>query len=348
MVAAALPAGQATLDLFAPSRAQDAIWATGFGALWFLAVLLLVTVGITASAKAQMFFTVLEVGALVLISVLAIAHARAAPVAPFAWNWFSPASFGDVPTFAAGMLVATFYFSGWDVSANLAEETVDAKLAAGLGGLVGVGVIFGLFLLAQVAVQMTLTSEEIQAGGSNLLPVLAKAALPSPWSAIAVLAVLFSAVATIETQILQCTRLLFAMARDGVIGASMGELHPRFQTPWLAGFAVAAVSLLLFAASATVPSVNELMSGLISAIGLQISFYYGLAAIACAATFWRNMLTDWRALLFAGVIPVTSALFLAGVAIHQLPQVGWRISLFSVGSILTGLLPLWFYRRRLS
>ena len=346
MVVAALPAGDATLDLIAPEQSHNVLWATGVGVLWFLAVLAIVTVGIAASARAQLVLTFLEIATLALVSVLAIWNARAAPATAFSWNWFLPSTAGSFQSFADGLLVTIFYFFGWDVSANLAEETAHAKTTAGLGGILGVLAVFGLYLLAQVAAQMALTPGEIEAQSANLLPALGQAALPRPWSSIAVLAVLVSAVATIETQLLQCTRLLFSMARDGVIGAAIGRLHPRFRTPWLAGFAVAGVSLLLFAASATVHSVNELMRDLINAIGVQISFYYALAAFACVAHYRKAMLSDWRLLAFAGIVPLTSGLLVAGVGLYQLPHLGWRISLLSIGSILIGLAPLWAYRRR--
>jgi hypothetical protein len=57
------------------------------------------------------------------------------------------------------------------------------------------------------------------------------------------------------------------------------------------------------------------------------------------------MLSDWRILAFAGVVPFASALFLAGVAVYQLPHLGWRVSLLSIGSVLSGFAPLWYYRR---
>jgi amino acid transporter len=136
-----------------------------------------------------------------------------------------------------GILVAVFFYFGWDVSSNLAdnlaEETADAKTTSGLGGIFGVSAIFGLFLLAQVAIQMTLTPDEIHANSANLLPMLGRVALPGSCGAVAILTVLISAIATIETQFLQCTRLLFSMARGGVIGEALGRLHPRLQTPGL-------------------------------------------------------------------------------------------------------------------
>ncbi len=345
MVAAALPAGEATLDLIAPGQLHNVLWATAIGAVWFLGVLALVTCGITATAKVQVVLTLLEVAALILVGGLAIWRSRMVPVAFFSWDWFLPSRLGTFDSFSAGMLIAIFYFFGWDVSSNLAEETENANKAAGFGGIVGVLVIVALFLLVQVATQMTLTSDEIQANATNLLPALGHVALGMPWSAIAVLAVMVSAVATLQTQLLQCTRLLFSMARDRVIGEPMGWLHPRFQTPWFAGIAVAAVALILFAASATVASLNQLMSDLINAIGVQISFYYALAGIACVWYYRDVMFTGWRILLFAGIVPLTSALFVASVGLYELPQLGLLVSAISIGTILIGILPLCYYRR---
>jgi amino acid transporter len=345
-VAAALPAGQATLDLFAADRSHDVGWVASTGAAWFLGVLALITFGITVSAKAQVVFTLLEIFAVVLLCGLAIFNARAMPAAAFSWDWFFPSASGTFQSFSAGMLVALFFYFGWDVSANLAEETAAANTASGIACILGVLVTVGLFVLAQVAVQIALAPSEIAANGGNLLPALGAVALPAPWSAIAVLAVLVSAVATIETQLLQCTRLLFSMARDRVISEAMGKLHPRFQTPWLAGFAVAGVTLFLFAGSAAVPSINVLMSDLINAIGVQVAFYYALAGVACAWHYRTSIRTGWRTLAFAVIVPFTSALFVAGVGIYQLPHLGWGVSFLSIGSIAIGVAPLVYYRRR--
>jgi amino acid transporter len=345
-VAAAVPAGQATLEILAPGLAHDVLWATGVGALWFLGVLAVVTAGITVSARVQIALTLLEVAAVILVCGLAIWNTRAVPAAAFSWEWFSPAGFGSFQAFSAGMLVALFYYFGWDVSANLAEETANADRAAGVACIIGVIVVVALFLLAQVASQIALTQSDIEAHGGNLLPALGTVALSAPWSAIAVLAILVSTIATIESQLLQCTRLLFSMARDRVIGESMGKLRPRFQTPWLAGFAVAGVTLLLFAGSAAWPSVSALMTSLINAIGVQVACYYALAGIACAWHFSRATHNSWKTTVFAVAVPLTSALFVACVGIYQLPFLGWRVSMLSIGTILIGIVPYFYYRWR--
>lgn len=345
-VAAALPAGQATLELLAPGLSHDVLWATAIGALWFLAVLSVVTAGIMVSTRIQIALTLLEIAAVILVCGAAIWNARNAPAAPFSVNWFSPAGFGSFQAFSAGMLVALFYYFGWDVSANLAEETAKAGRAAGLACIFGVVVVIALFLLAQIAAQFALSPSDIEANSGSLLPALGAAALPTPWSAIAVLAILVSTIATIETQLLQCTRLLFSMARDRMIGETMSRLHPRFQTPWLAGFAVGGVTLFLFAASATFPSVGALMASLISAIGVQVACYYALAGFACAWHFRKAVRRGGQNRLNAVLIPLLSALFVAGVGIYQLPFLGWHVAALSVGTILIGIVPYYFYRWR--
>src|SRR3984893_3521638 len=66
-VAAALPAGEATLDLVALGRSHDIVWAAGAGAVWFLGVLALITFRRTVSAEAQGDLASPEVFAVVLL-----------------------------------------------------------------------------------------------------------------------------------------------------------------------------------------------------------------------------------------------------------------------------------------
>ncbi|MGH6821480.1 MAG: hypothetical protein ACREDU_11555, partial [Methylocella sp.] len=58
------------------------------------------------------------------------------------------------------------------------------------------------------------------------------------------------------------------------------------------------------------------------------------------------MSTGWRTIAFAVIVPLTSALFVACVGIYQLPHLGWRVSFLSIGSIVIGVVPLVYYRRR--
>src|SRR3954466_1017346 len=121
MVAGSLPAGQLTLSLFSDSLAENTALATTVGAVWFLVMVGLVMAGVTVTAKAQWIMTGIEVVLLLVFAVIGLArlggdHAGA----DFSWSWFG---FGGLSGFAAGALIAAFYFWGWDVTANLNEET---------------------------------------------------------------------------------------------------------------------------------------------------------------------------------------------------------------------------------
>jgi amino acid transporter len=217
MVAAALPVGVTTLNLIAPQYQDNVLLATIAGGIWFVAVATLTIVGVNVATKFQRVMTAIEVISLLVLAIGAFVKFSANPVNPFSWAWFSPTAFGNFQTFIAGMLVAMFYYFGWDVSSNVAEESKNANSVPGNSGVLGMVGIFLLFLLLQVAIQMGLTPDQVEKNSADLLPALGDAILPRPWGSIAILAVLVSTIGTIETQLTQCARTLFSMGRDRVI-----------------------------------------------------------------------------------------------------------------------------------
>jgi amino acid transporter len=346
MVAAALPVGVTTLSLIAPQVQDNVLIATIVGGLWFVAVASMTILGVSLAASVQRLMTTIEVLALLALAVGAALKFSANPVTPFSWSWFSPTAFGDFQTFMAGMLVAMFYYFGWDVSSNVAEETQDSNDTPGSSGVLGMIGIFALFLIMQVAVQMGMTPEAVEKNSASLLPALGDAIFPRPWGSIAVLAVLLSTVGTIGTQLTQCARTLFSMGRDRVIHAKFAEIHPKFQTPWLAGLVVTVLSLFLMILSSTSASIGEVMSSLISSIGVMVSFYYSMTGFACAWYYRKTMRQSLKTFLVQGVWSVSSAIVLLAVGCLQLPQLGLQVSLFTVGAIAVGLIPMFYFRAK--
>ncbi|RYL92524.1 APC family permease [Sporolactobacillus sp. THM7-4] len=346
MIAGSLPVGSATLDLIAPSLSNNVPAVTLVGALWFLSMNILIMVGIRITTKFQKFMTLMEVLILLVIAIGAFVKFGIHPVNSFSWSWFSPSGF-SLNTFMAGSLVAIFYYWGWDVTANLTEETKDRNRAPGFGGVFGMIGIFVLFELLQIAFQMGLTSKQITNASTNLLPAVGNMIFPRPWGNIAILAVMVSTVATLETSLLQASRTLYSMGRDSVLGNKFGHLHPRFNTPWLAGIVIGIVSLLLFVISSFSSGVNALMTDAITAIGLQIAFYYGLTGFACAWYYRHELTHDFKTFFMRGLWPVLSALFLWVIAIYDIPQMGWQTDVIGLGTLFIGVIPLIYYRIRL-
>ena len=346
MVAAALPVGVTTLSLIAPQYQDNVLLATIAGGIWFVAVATLTIVGVSIATKFQRVMTAIEVISLLVLAIGAFVKFSAHPVNPFSWAWFSPTAFGNFQTFIAGMLVAMFYYFGWDVSSNVAEESQNANSVPGSSGVLGMVGIFLLFLLLQVAIQMGLTPDDVQKNSADLLPALGNAILPHPWGSIAILAVLVSTIGTIETQLTQCARTLFSMGRDRVIHEKFEEIHPRFQTPWLSSLVITVLALFLMILSSSSDSISAVMASLISSIGVMVSFYYGMTGLACAWYYRRVLRRNWKILWLRGIYPIASAIFLLIVGLVQLPQLGWSVSLLTIGSIAIGLLPMLYFRAK--
>ena len=264
----------------------------------------------------------------------------------FSLSWFSPASFGDWDTFMGGMLVAVFYYFGWDVTSNVAEEAQGKGESGGASGVYGMVGVMVLFLLIQTAVQMGMTPDTVEQNSASLLNALGDAVLPKPWGSIAILAVILSTVGTIETQITQCARLLFSMGRDGVMHKGFSEVHSKFETPWLAGVLIWALSIALLAASSASESVGGVMSSLISAIGVMVSIYYGLTGLACVWYYRKSLTKDGTTLFMRGIWPGLSAIFLLYLGARQVPDLGGEVAGLTVGALALGILPMLYFRLR--
>jgi amino acid transporter len=344
MVAGSLPAGAMTLALFDPVLAENRVLATAVGAAWFLAMLLVVLGGVRLTVHAQLLLSGLEMVILVFFIGAALLHEGAA--AAFDWSWFGFSHFEGTAGFAAGALVATFYFWGWDVTSNLSEETRDGRRTAGLGALIGVGVVFLLFEAFTIAVNVILTAGEIQAAGSNVLAVLGAAVWPGVGGKLLVMAVLLSTVATLETTLIQVTRSLFAMGRDRTMPAALGLVHHRWKTPWVAVTVVGAVALALFVASTALGSAGDVVAAAVSAIGLQIAFYYGLAGIAAVVAYRKMLLTSVRDFVLGGAWPLAGALFMLWIFFESLGELSGASIAIGLGGLAAGLVPMVVHWRR--
>ncbi len=346
MVTAALPVGVATLHLVAPAHESSVAFAALVGGVWFSAIAVLTIVGVHAAAAFQKIMTGIEVLALLVLMVGAYVTFSANPVHPFSFVWFSPTAFGDFDTFMAGMLVAVFYYFGWDVTSNVAEEAEGKGASGGASGVYGMVGVMAAFLIVQVAVQTGMTLEMVEQHGANLLSALGDAVLPRPWGNLAILAVILSTVGTIETQMTQCARLLYAMGRDGVLHARFAEIHPRFQTPWLAGVVVWGLALALLALSSASASIGSVMVRLISAIGVMVSLYYGLTGAACVWYYRRSLTADPRTLIMRGIWPGLSAAFLLYLGARQTLALGCDVAGPTLAALALGLGPMWYFRLR--
>ncbi|RVU22633.1 APC family permease [Streptomyces antnestii] len=343
MVAGSLPAGAMTLELVAPSHAGNTALAAAVGAVWFLAMLCVVLMGAKLTVHAQLVMSGIELVILLVVAFAAVFSDKR--VNEFSWSWLGFSHFDGPSGFAAGALIAAFYYWGWDVTSNLSEETRNSRKTSGLAGLIGVAIVFVLFEVFTIATNMLLTPKEI-ATSDNIMGLLGDRVLPGPGGKLLIVAVMLSTIATLETTLIQVTRSLFSMGRDKTLPSALGKSHPRWQTPWVAIVVVGVVALGLFVASTALGSVSAVLEDAVAAIGLQIAVYYGLAGLAVVVAYRKLLFKSAANFFFGGLWPLAGALFMIWVFVESLGSLSSTAIAIGVGGIAVGIVPMLWYRAK--
>jgi amino acid transporter len=343
MVSATVPAANAILLVLAPELVNDVNSVTAVAAMVLTLVSAIVVKWIKLTSYAQVVLTLIEAVILFLIIVLWFYHFSSAPLHPFSWNWFSPFSF-DLGTFISASLISVFFYYGWDVTMNLAEETKDPQNTPGRATFWSMIFLMLFFLVFVTLILLGLSTEDIAHYNTNVIFALAEKLLWKEWWYLAIIAVLLSTIGTIETQILQFTRTLFAKSRSGVLHARYSRLHEVWQTPYVAIGIIWAVGIIFLLASSYLPSVNEILQTSISAMGYQICFYLGLTGFACAWYFRDEVKNNFRASLTKVWWPLVSALFLVFVLGYSVFDADRMTNIIGLGGIFLGIIPLLFQR----
>ncbi|MXM67737.1 amino acid permease [Streptomyces sp. HUCO-GS316] len=344
MVAGSLPAGSMTLALFDEQLAENTALSTAVGAAWFVIMLLVVLGGARLTVRAQLVMSGIELVILAFFAVLALFHTGNART--FDWSWLGFGHFDGMAGFASGALIAAFYYWGWDVTSNLSEETRNSRRTTGLAGLIGVGIVFLLFEVFTIAVNVILSSSQIEENDANVLAVLGEEIWPGWGGKLLIVSVMLSTIATLETTLIQVTRSLFAMGRDRTMPSALGRVHRRWNTPWVAIVVVGTVALMMLIASNALGSVGDILSDAISAIGLQIAVYYGLAGLAVVVAYRKMLLTSAANFILGGLWPLFGALFMFWIFFESLGELSTAAVNIGIGGLAVGLIPmLWYWRK---
>ncbi len=348
MVAGSVPAGQFTLSLFSTSAESHTWLVVLVGSVWFLGMAYFVARGVRITANAQWIMSSIECGLLVIFVILGFVHASNHPHLSFSLSWLGFGHFtgftGAGGSFVAGALIAAFYYWGWDVSSNLGEETHDSEKNSGPGGIIGVIIVFVLFELFTIVINMDVPAKTIN-GSSNVLQNLGHIVGGGLGGKLMIIAVALSTIATLETTLIQVTRSLWSMATEKTLPARFGQLHPEWHTPVFATAVVAVVSLVLFVVSSFAHSVNQVLGDAISAIGLQIAVYYSLAGFTAVVAFRKLAFKSASNFLLMFLFPLLGGAFMLFIFVESLTSGSLSSTdiWIGIGAILIGVIPLGFY-----
>ena len=349
MVSATIPAATSTLVLIAPNLVESTTWVTFTAAIWLTLVTLVVTKGIKHASYAQLILTGIETAVIFALIIGAFIQYGGKPAHTPSFIWFSPYSFTP-QLFATGALTAIFFYWGWDVTMNLSEETKASKgnelHPASKGAFWAMVNLILFFIIMMIVVLIVLTDDEIAKANTNVLYAIASKLFPTPWNYLAVLSTILSTIGTIETQILQFSRSMFAMARDEMLHPRYAKIHPEWQTPWVATLVSWFLGVLLLFSSSYMPSVKSILESSILAIGFQICFYMSLAGFACAWHYRNKLKCGVYSAVSYVLWPLFAALFMVFIALYSIPTFDKVTNIMGIGGILLGFVPLFLSRSR--
>jgi amino acid transporter len=341
MVTGSVPLGTATIDLFDPSLASNVWLTTSIGAVWFVVIALVLIAGIELTSRIQVVMSTIELGILFIIAIAAFVHSIHHAANPFSWSWFG---FNYPPgSFAPAALATVFLYWGWDVTANLAEETKGQEYnAAGHGGFLSIFATISSFVAFTVAALLIFSLKDAAGFSDNLIyHVAVESGLGKTGGYAASLALILSSVATLETTMLQFSRTLFAMGRDHALPPFFGQVHERTVTPVRTMYLLLAVGLVVIFISSFMPSISTILSDSVSAIAVQVCYYYGLAGLVCAWVYRDSIKTSFWTFLHYVVFPAASALALFGLGLYALTTFNLTVKIVGIGGLVIGIL---FYR----
>ena len=218
-------------------------WCTPTGALGLaLAAMLILLVlnhlGIRTGARTQNLLSLVKVGLMLGLGLLAFTAppAAAAPaVAP------GPL----VPSLAAALVPCFYAYGGYHMTMNLGADVKDARRSFPRAITLGMVLVVGLYLLLNLAYQWVLGQPGV-AGSPLVAASLARAVLGPRGEAVVSVAIFLSAAGFVNATILQMPRSTYAMAEDGVLPRAFLRVDARTQ--------VQAVGLWAFGVSMLIPA----------------------------------------------------------------------------------------------
>jgi amino acid transporter len=346
-----------TVSFLSASFAATGSLATGFASyfatLWegppallvslvfILALVVVNFIGITESVVMNMLMTFVEVAGLVIVMIIGIWYI-AQGNADF--GVLADISVSGNPALAvlAGIAFSFFAMTGFENTANVAEETIDPHRSfprSLVGGMVVAGTVY---VLVSMAAALTVPTDVLAGSDAALLEVVRQGILPfstdfmtTLFSIIALIAITNTTLVTIVTQ----PRILYGMAREDVVPGVFAKIHATRRSPWVGLlFSAAVVAALLITGTIVLEAGGgiDLVNRLALVTVVLLLAIYALVIVACLKlrgqdeherTFRAN-----TPLLVAGLV---GNLAILGFAVYDDPSsLIWCAGLIAIGVVL--------------
>ncbi|MFJ3305297.1 APC family permease [Streptomyces sp. NPDC086549] len=330
----------AGLALDPGSTAQST--AVGIGIL--IAVTLTAVTGIRTAARLQSGLLVFEYVVLLGFCGYGIVTGPH----DFSLSWFDPFAIPSASALAQGMLLSVFCYWGFEAAFSVNEEVRHPRDAS-RAGMITLVTMLALFLLGSVAFQRVLSEDELAGHGAQGLAYFGDRLAAQPLAALPLVALMFSAVASLQAGVIPTARGMFAMSRDRTVGPVWSKVSARYGTPAAGTLLIGAIATAVAALALVIPRLADMILATVNAVGIVVALSYALTALAAAVRFRSLLRTDpWQGVR-AVVLPTLSAAALLGLGgylgwsfytsadrLELRPDNGWFLLLMPLAMIASG------------
>ncbi|MFI4908887.1 MAG: APC family permease [Steroidobacterales bacterium] len=132
-----------------------------------------------------------------------------------------------------GLIAALWAYDGWENLTTLSGEVKNPQRNLPIALIGGVLVVIAAYLLINAAYLRALPLPQL-AASKSVAADAAGAVFGRAGASLAGALVMLSVFGTLNGSILSCPRVFFAMAEDGLFFRTVGRIHPRFETPYVA------------------------------------------------------------------------------------------------------------------
>jgi APA family basic amino acid/polyamine antiporter len=140
-------------------------------------------------------------------------------------------------------------FQGYDLIATVTEEVENPQKNIPRAIFLSLGATVVVYLLVVFVAIGTLGAESLGAAGETAVAQAAEGFMPTfpvigTGASLIVFGAVFSTVSALNAVVIGSSRVAYAMGREGQLPLKLGQLHPRFGTPFVAILASSVVMLL--------------------------------------------------------------------------------------------------------
>jgi basic amino acid/polyamine antiporter, APA family len=219
-----------------PFSVHSAEFGIGWVQVIAMGTILLVTLinvrGVIFGGWVMTIFTSAKVLALVGLILAAFFSAKGSTQNYLPW-W--PSHWGSemFSAFGLAMISALWAYDGWIDVTLTAGEFKNPERNVPWSLLIGTIAVITLYLLANLAYAFVIPLDSMAKSG-RIAGDVAQAVLGRVGASLVVIGIMCSAFGTTNGMLLGGPRSLYAAAVDGTISKSMGKVHPRYRSPYIA------------------------------------------------------------------------------------------------------------------